>query len=116
MFEIKWTEVAQEAYDQLKKDAEAKLVARKRKAKSKSTSAEGLFKQVKRTIDQLANNPKHPDLNTHEYTSLDHPYEKKGKVFEAYAQNLTPGAYRVFWCYGPDKNQITVIAITPTHS
>ena len=113
MFEIKWTEVAQETYDQLKQDAEAKLSARKRKGKGKSTAAEGLFKQVKKTIEQLANNPKHPTLNTHQYDSLDHPYEQKGKVFEAYAQNQTPGAYRVFWCYGPDKKQITIIAITP---
>jgi len=35
------------------------------------------------------------------------------KVFEAYVQNKTPGAYRLFWCYGPDKGQITLIAITP---
>src|SRR5687768_4936804 len=110
MFEIKWTEVAQEAYVQLRHDAGAKLAARKRKGKGKSTPAEGLFKQVKKTIDPLANNPKHPGLNTHAYDSLDHPYEPQGKVFEAYAQNQTPGAYRVFWCYGPDKRQITIIA------
>jgi hypothetical protein len=112
MFEIKWTPVAQEAYDRLKNDAETKRAARKRKGRGKSTAAEGLFQQVKKTIDHLANNPKHPGLNTHEYTSLDHPYEENGKVFEAYVQNRTPGAYRVFWCYGPDKKQITLIAIT----
>jgi hypothetical protein len=28
-------------------------------------------------------------------------------------QNRTPGAYRVFWCYGPDQKQITILAITP---
>lgn len=113
MFEIKWTEVAQETYEQLKQDAEAKLAARKRKGKGKSSAAEGLFRQVKKTIEQLANDPKHPGLKTHQYDSLVHPYDRRGKVFEAYAQNLTPGAYRVFWCYGPDKKQITIIAITP---
>jgi hypothetical protein len=25
----------------------------------------------------------------------------------------TPGAYLVFWCYGREKNEITVPAITP---
>jgi hypothetical protein len=35
------------------------------------------------------------------------------KVFEAYAQNKMPGAYRIFWCYGPNKGDITVIAIAP---
>jgi hypothetical protein len=42
------------------------------------------------------------------------------KVFEAYAQNNTPGAYRIFWQYGPDEAKgkkripiIIVVAITP---
>ena len=35
------------------------------------------------------------------------------EVFEAYARNRTPGADRVFWCYGPRKRQRTIIAITP---
>jgi hypothetical protein len=113
MFEIKWTGVARETYDRLRKDASAKLATRKRSGKAKSTPAEGLFKQVAKTIELLAQNPKHPGVKTHAYTSLDHPYEQNGKVFEAYVQNQTPGAYRVFWCYGPGKNQITMIAITP---
>ena len=29
------------------------------------------------------------------------------------AKNKTPGAYRVFWCYGPNTGEITIIAITP---
>jgi hypothetical protein len=42
------------------------------------------------------------------------PYKSDGeKVFECYAQNKTPSAYRIFFFYGRDKNQITVIAITP---
>src|ERR1035441_10403608 len=57
--------------------------------------------------------PRHPSLNTHEFTGLHHPFDPRGKVFEAYAQNNTPGAYRIFWCYGPDKRDITIIAITP---
>lgn len=35
------------------------------------------------------------------------------EIFEAYIENKTPGAYRIFWYYGPDNNQITVVAITP---
>lgn len=38
----------------------------------------------------------------------------EGKVPEASIQNKTPGAYRLFWCYGPDRDRITIIAIT-TH-
>lgn len=44
---------------------------------------------------------------------MENPFDPKNKVFEAYAQNRTPGAYRIFWCYGPQKTQITVLAITP---
>jgi len=34
------------------------------------------------------------------------------KVFEAYAEQNTPAAYRVFWYYGPEKKQITILTIT----
>ena len=42
------------------------------------------------------------------------------EVFEAYAQNKTPGAYRVFFIYGPHEGEgkkrvaiITIVAVTP---
>ena len=76
-------------------------------------SKAGLLKQVRKTLGYLQTNPRHPSLNTHPYSSIDHPYDPSQKVFEAYAQNQTPGAYRIFWCYGPQKNEITIIAITP---
>jgi hypothetical protein len=44
------------------------------------------------------------------FTSLSGP--KGEDIFEAYAQNKTPGAYRIFWFYGPEKKQITIVAIT----
>ena len=108
-----WTPAAQETYDQFKAKAEASLKARRRSRKAKATKDEVLFKQVHKCIQHLIRNPKHPPLATHEYHSLAHPYDKKGKVFEAHAQSATPGAYRVFWCYGPERRQITIIAITP---
>lgn len=52
-------------------------------------------------------------LKTHEYSQIANPYDPSKKVFEAYAQNNTPGAYRVFWCYGPIQHPITIITITP---
>lgn len=116
MFAAVWTVKAQETYHELKAKAEASLKARQRSKKTKktkATKAEGLFKQVHKCIRHLISNPKHPGLATHEYHTLTNPYNEKGKVFEAYAQNDTAGAYRVFWCYGPDRRQITIIAITP---
>ena|SRR3989338_3296407 len=72
----------------------------------------GILNQVNKSLAYLQTNPRRPSLNTHE-CSISHPWDPKGKVFEAYAQNKTPSAYRIFWCYGPEKKQITIIAITP---
>lgn len=91
----------------------AAAATRKKKDKKKSSKQEGLFKQVHKTVTLLASNPKRPGLNTHEYDGIDNPYDPKGKVWEAYAQNNTPGAYRVFWCYGPGAKESTILAITP---
>jgi hypothetical protein len=68
------------------------------------------YKAVKKALLFLSNNPRHPGLQTHEFTSLKGP--KGEKVFEAYAEQATPAAYRIFWYYGPEEIQITFIAIT----
>jgi hypothetical protein len=109
-FKLKWTPRGRDDYQRLRTAAEA---GRKAKGRDKSSKAEGLFKQVVKSINHLTTTPKHPGLNTHEYDSLDHPYKKGEKVWEAYVQNQAPGAYRLFWCYGPETGEITVIAITP---
>ena len=118
-FRLRWTSEATTTFQELQQAAERAGRARSNapkasgKKKTKSSRQEGLFKQVAKAVRLLAENPRHGGLNTHEYDSLDHPFEKNGKVFEAYAQNRTPGAYRVFWCHGPGKGDITIIAITP---
>jgi len=95
LFTIEWTDEAKATYNSLKSDASQK----KR------------YKAVKKTIKFLAMSPRHPSLQTHEYMSL------KGlngeRVFEAYAEQRTPAAYRVFWYYGHSKGIITIVAITP---
>jgi hypothetical protein len=65
---------------------------------------------VRKTLARLESNPRHPGLQNHKFQSLVGPNGED--VFEAYAEQSTSAAYRVFWCYGPDKGQITVIAIT----
>jgi hypothetical protein len=113
MFDLVWLSVADEKYKELEIAAKSSLDNRKKNRKAKASPIEGLFKQVDKCLEFLQSNPRHPGLNTHEYSSLKHPYEANQKVFEAYVQNRTPGAYRVFWCYGPGKSKITIIAITP---
>lgn len=108
-----WTTEAEERFQQLQEAAEHATEARAARGKTKTSRQEGLFKQVVKALRLLCADPRHPGLNTHEYDSLEHPFDPRGKVFEAYAQNKTPGAYRIFWCYGPKKGEITIIAITP---
>ena len=95
MFDIYLTDEAKEQLNRLKTD----------KGLSKR------YKAVKKTLQYLSTNPRHPSLQTHEFTSLKGP--KGEKVFEAYTEQSTPAAYRIFWRYGSGQNQITVIAITP---
>ena len=94
MFDVEWTEEAKETYNLLKDSA----------------SQTKRYKAVKKTINYLAADPRHPSLQTHEFTSLKGPNGER--VFEAYAEQKTPAAYRVFWYYGPAKGVITVFAIT----
>lgn len=112
MFTLRWTAEARGQYDALRERAAASLKVRERGGRGKSSGDEGLFKQVHKCAVLLAENPRHPGLRTHPYYGLDHPYEKDSKVFEAYVQNRTPVAYRMFWCYGPGKKEITILAIT----
>jgi hypothetical protein len=69
------------------------------------------LKSVRKALGYLQANPRHPSLNTHKFSSLSGP--KGQDVFEAYAENQTSGAYRIFWLYGLGKDVITIVAITP---
>lgn len=69
------------------------------------------FKAVRKALGYLETSPRHPGLNTHKYSSLSGPNGEE--IFEAYAENNTPAAYRIFWFYGPEQKEITIIAITP---
>ncbi|MFH1776759.1 MAG: type II toxin-antitoxin system RelE/ParE family toxin [Candidatus Omnitrophota bacterium] len=77
----------------------------------KNPGLEKRFKAVKKALKFLQVNPKHPSLQTHEYYSVKGP--KGEKVFEAYTEQDTPAAYRIFFYYGPKKGIITIFAIIP---
>lgn len=113
MFKKIWTPEAEQTFLEIESNAKKSFENRLKNKILKSSNIEGLFKQIYKTVNLLSENPRHPGLKTHEYDSIVNPYDKKEKVFEAYVQNNTPGAYRVFWCYGPNKKEITIIAITP---
>jgi hypothetical protein len=72
---------------------------------------EKFFKKLLKALVFLGNNPQHPGLQTHEIDILT---EKYGfKVFEAYLENNIAAAGRVFWAYGPDRGDITILGVEP---
>lgn len=94
-------------------EAESKL-----EALTENPAFRGILKQVRKALGYLETNPQHPSLNVHKYSALEGANGEQ--VWEAYAQNNTPGAYRIFFHYGPDEKDgkkriavISIIAITP---
>ncbi len=72
---------------------------------------EKFFKKLVKTLGYLALNPRHNSLASHEIDDLTRKYGFK--VFQSYLENATPAAGRVFWAYGPEKGEITVLAVEP---
>jgi len=69
------------------------------------------LKAVRKCLGFMETNLKTHSLQTHKYYDLRGPQGEP--VFESYAQDQTPGAYRIFWYYGPSKGKITIAAIVP---
>ena len=72
---------------------------------------EKFFKKLVKVLGYLGENPRHPSLQTHEIDTLTAKYGFT--VFEAYLENNTASAGRVFWAYGPDRGDITVLGVEP---
>ena len=69
------------------------------------------YRKIGKALLLLANDPRHPGLNTHEISSLTARYGCK--VWESYLENKAPAAGRLFWAYGPGRGDITILAIEP---
>lgn len=85
--------------------------AAQRDALEKDPSREKAWKAVRRALALMELDLRHPSLQTHKYHSLKGPNGEE--IFESYAQQRTPAAFRVFGCYGPGKGTLTVVAIVP---
>lgn len=66
-------------------------------------------RKVLKTLGLIESNPRHPGLRTHKFKSLSGPNGED--VFEAYVEQGTPGAWRVFWYYGPGRATIRILTI-----
>lgn len=69
------------------------------------------LRKVRRTLARIEDNPRHPGLNSHKYSSLSGPNGEE--VWDSYVENRTSGAWRIFWHYGPDQGVITILTIGP---
>ena len=76
-----------------------------------SKDEEKFFKKLVKALTFLGQNPRHPGLASHEIDDLTRKHRMK--IFQSYLENKTPAAGRLFWAYGPDQGDITVLAIEP---
>ncbi|MBR6020289.1 MAG: hypothetical protein IK055_08765 [Lachnospiraceae bacterium] len=87
------------------------------KLKNKVTSGKSgkdeqrLYRKIGKAMKLLSGNPKHPGLESHCVNALSNRYGKK--VWESYLENNTPAAGRMFWIYGPEQGEITIIGLEP---
>ena len=70
-----------------------------------------LFKKLVSCFKKLSSDPRYPGLCTHDIEALTKRYGKK--VWESYLENNKPAAGRIFWVYGPNKSDITIIGLEP---
>lgn len=98
MYELRFTKSARDALAALERDPRR-------------------LRRVRKTLGYLQANPRYPGLNSHPYENF--PGRPKEKVWDSYVDQ-GPGAWRIFWMYGPDEKRgdesirvITILAIVP---
>jgi len=70
---------------------------------------EKFFKKLVKVLGYLSADPRHNSLSSHEISDLSRQHSLK--IFQSYLENNTLGAGRIFWTYGPNKGDITVLAV-----
>ncbi len=69
------------------------------------------YRKVVRCLARIEQDPGYPGLNSHPYEEIKGPLGEK--IWESYAENSTPSAWRVWWYYGPQTGEITIYDIGP---
>jgi len=82
-----------------------------RAEKNKLGNEARTFKKLVKTLNFLRHDPKYVGLKTHEIKPLTQRYGER--VWQSNIESKTPSAGRIFWVYGPGKNQITIIGVEP---
>jgi hypothetical protein len=88
------------------------------KLESGGKATQAKLKKVRRALGLLQTDPTYPGLHSHLYQHF--PGIEKEKVWDSYIENRTPGAWRIYWMYGPNEIRkgkelavITVLVIGP---
>ena len=76
-----------------------------------SKKDEELYMKWGSALKKLSVDPMYPSLHTHEIEPLSRRYGMK--VWQSYLENKTSKARRMYWVYGPDQKDITIIGLEP---
>ena len=68
-----------------------------------------LFGRLVKALSLLEEHPLHNSLHSHEIEPLSRRFGRK--VFQSYLENKIPAAGRLFWSYGPERGDITIVGI-----
>ena len=68
-----------------------------------------LYRKIRKALQHLEEDPRHPGLKSHEIDVLTEKYGVR--IWESYLENKRSGARRMFWIYGPETKEITIVGI-----
>ena len=68
-----------------------------------------IYRKIRKALQHLETNPRHPGLKSHEINVLTEKYGVR--IWESYLENKRSGARRMFWIYGPETKEITIVGI-----
>ncbi|MEX0779478.1 MAG: hypothetical protein WD491_14550 [Balneolales bacterium] len=87
----------------------SELIEKKKKANLNPVEEE-IFDKLAKTLQLLRKNTKHPSLKSHEINVLTKKYGIK--IWQSYIDQ-GKNARRIFWAYGPNRKEITILGIEP---
>lgn len=86
-------------------------LSKKKAAGTISKKELALYNKLGKAMRLLSQDPSYPSLHTHDIEPLTKRYGVK--VWQSYLENNTSRAMRMYWVYGPDRQDITIIGLEP---
>ena len=83
----------------------------KYRSETANKNEEQLYKKWGSALKKLSEDPMYPALHTNEIPPLSKRYGMK--VWQSYLENRKSAAKRMYWVYGPDQKEITIIGLEP---